>query len=426
MPTADTEKHSRAGALLQSGIIMSAVGLLAQAIHYLFQVIISPQLGGSKGEFGLVLGTISFIQLLSLPSTIAVQAVTHYIARFHYSGDDARLNALLESCRKFIFQITIVGSIVAILLIKPLGDFFEIPRISLTAVALVCVLGGLWTSYASALCQGLGWFKRLALIGLLAAIFRLAIGWPATKFYPFAESAVLGSVAMLLPNLLLFLWRKEFPKRVKVSESPWNRELAFFLLISVANGFGTYCFTQSDSLVAIKFSPTDRDAYGSAGLLARALLAVATPLLTVLYTHRSSRHHGDDAREQLKVLAVYALGLFAGAAGILALGKVGLMILHRDTPAADGMIRWLATTMFFVGLLQALATWALASRWSKVSLLYGGLGGIYWLALLVVGKNPTLLLRTMPVAAGVSFLILLFFWVRSMRRHHPEQMNLTR
>jgi O-antigen/teichoic acid export membrane protein len=431
MPTVDTEKPSRAGALLQSGIFMSALGLLAQGIHFAFQFIISPLLdsknGGHEGEFGLVGFTIAFIGLFSLPSAIAVQAVTHYIARFHYSGDDARLNGLLEGCRKFLFQITIAGSVIAILLIKPLGDFYHIPRVSLTFIALVCVLGGLWTSYAGALCQGFGWFKRLALIGLLAAIFRLAIGWPAAKYYPYAESAVLGSVAMLLPNLLLFFWRKDFPQRVKNSVSPWNRELGFFLLVATANGVGTYCFQQSDLLVAKRFFPDgDMDAYNSAGLLARALLAVAAPLLTVLFTHRSSRHNGYDAREQLKVLGFYAVGLVVGAGGILALGKIGLRILHRDTPVADGMILWLTMTMVFVGLLQALAMWALASRWSKVSLLYGILGCSYLAVLFVAGHEPSSLLRTMPIGAGVAFVVLLFFWLRSMRRHHPEHLTLNR
>jgi hypothetical protein len=89
-------------------------------------------------------------------------------------------------------------------------------------------------------------------------------------------------------------------------------------------------------------------------------------------------------------------------------GKIGLKILHRETPTADSMIRWLSTTMIFVGLVQALAMWSLASRLSKVSLLYGALGGGYWLALLFLGKNPTALLQTMPMAAGIAFVILFF------------------
>src|SRR5882724_7810317 len=164
---------SRTGKLLQSGIILSLVGFLSQLIHYAFQAIVSPQLGGQKGEYGLVLSTIAFIGFLGLPLAIATQAVTHYIARFHFNGDDARLGGLLAGCRKFLLHITIAGSAVAILLVKPLGDFFNLPRPSLTLIALVCALGGLWGSYWTALCQGLGWFKRLALISLLAAVLRI-------------------------------------------------------------------------------------------------------------------------------------------------------------------------------------------------------------------------------------------------------------
>ena len=79
------------------------------------------------------------------------------------------------------------------------------------------------------------------------------------------------------------------------------------------------------------------------------------------------------------------------------------------------MIGRLSTTMVFVGLLQALATWALASRWIKTSLLYGALGLVYWLALLFLGKSPAALLQTMPVAAGLSFGALFLFWLITMR-----------
>ena len=105
-----------------------------------------PAVGRFSGEYGLVLATITFIGFLGLPLAIASQAVTHYIARFHFSGDDARLHGLLEGCRKFLFHITIAGSVAAVILVKPLGDFFNIPRISLTIVALICVLAGLWGS----------------------------------------------------------------------------------------------------------------------------------------------------------------------------------------------------------------------------------------------------------------------------------------
>ena len=414
------KSDSRAGNLLSSGIIFSAASFLALLIHYGFQAIVSRQLGGASGEYGLVLATITFIGFLGLPLAIATQAVTHYIARFHFSGDDARLHGLLAGCRKFLFHITVAGSVIAIVLVKPLGDFFNIPRASLTLVALVCVLAGLWGSYVTALCQGLAWFKRLALVGLLTATLRVLFGGLTTKISPVAEWAVLASAVMLLANLVLLFWKKDFPRQTDVAISPWNSEFVQFLVVSAACVFSSNCFGQGDLLVANKFFPkSELDAYGSAGLLARALPTISGPLLTVLFTHRSSRrhHHGDDLREQLKLLGLYAFGLVSGAIVLFVLRKFCLGILHRNTPEAAAMIGRFAATMVFTGLLQALGTWALASRWMKISLLYGALGITYWLALLFLGKSAADLLRVMPVVAGIAFAILFFIWLIALRLH---------
>jgi hypothetical protein len=420
------KSDSRAGNLLQSGVIFSVVSFLTLVVHYVFQIIVSPQLGGSAGEYGLVLATITFIGFLGIPLAIASQAITHYIARFHFSQDSERLNGLLAGCRKFLFHITIAGSVIAIILVKPLGDYFNIPRTSLTLIALVCVLAGLWSSYLTVLCQGLGWFKRLALIGLLAALLRLLFGGLATKIWPAAEWAVAASAVMLLANLVLLFWKKDFPRRTETIVSPWTAEFVQFLIVSAACVIGSNCFSQGDLLVANKFfSRSEIDDYGSAGLLARSLPTAVAPLLTVLFTHRSSRHHGDALHEQLKLLGLYAFGLVSGAICLVVLKGFVLQLLHRNTPDAAGMIARLSITMVFVGLLQALAMWSLASRWIKLSLLYGGLGIAYWIALLCLGKSPADLLHIMPVAAGVAFGAVFLIWLIAMLTHKiGEPANL--
>lgn len=416
------KSDSRAGKLLQSGIIFTVISFLTTTIHYVFQIVISRAFDKAPGEFGLMNNVINFIGLLGLPLTIATQAVTHYIARFHFSGDDARLHGLLAGCRKFLFHVTIAGSIVAIVLVKPLGDFFNIPRLTLTLIALVCVLGNLWSSYAAALCQGLGWFKRLALVGLLAAVARLTFSGPASRISPIAEWAVLGSVAMLLPNLILFFWRHEFPKRSKEPVSPWTPEFVHFLIVSTAWALGSFFFSQGDTLVSQRyFTVESRDAYSAAEKLAVALVTATAPLLTVLFTHRSSRehHHGDELWEQLRLIALYAAALVFGAGCLYLLRGFCLQVLHRKSPEAIAMIGRLSVTMIFVGLLQALAMWSLASRWTKISLLYGGLGLGYWGLLLALGKSPEALLQIMPLAAGAAFIALFAFWITAMRHHKP-------
>ena len=403
--------------LVQSGIIFSAASLLVGVGNYVFQAIIGRQLGKGSGEYGLVGTTLGFVNLLGLPLTSATLAITHYIARFHSESDHARLDALLAGCRRFLFHLTIGGSIAAIILIKPLSEFFHFPSTSLMFVALICVLGSLWSSFITALCQGLSWFKRLAFIGLLAVSIRIAFTWVTTKIWPIAEFAVLASAVMLLANLVLLFWKDEFPHRGDAAISPWTREFIKFLVVSAAFAVGSYCFSQSDLLVVQRyFTKPERDVYAAAGMLARALPMTVAPLLTVLFSHRSGSQSNDAMREQLKLLGLYALGLICSAIVLFVLRDFCVsLIFGKPAPEGGAMIGRLATTMVFVGLLQALATWSLASRWIKLALFYGGLGLLYWLTLLCLGKSQVDLLRIMPLAAGIAFAALCSFWVVTIR-----------
>ncbi len=404
----------------RSGIIFTAANFLTLLIGFGFQMAVRRQLQDQAGEFGYVQAAIAFIGFLGLPLAIATQAVTHYIARFHFSSENERLHGLLSGCRKFLLHITILGSVAAVVLVKPMGDFFHIPRVSLTVVALVCVLAGFWSSFITALCQGLGWFKRFALISLLSAIIRFGFGVTTTHFSPMAECAVLASTVMLLSNLILLFWKDEFPRKTPVVVSPWTRDMVHFLVISSACIFSANCFSQYDLLVAQReFNGVELDNYTSAGLLARQIPTLVGPLLTVLFTHRSSRHQHrqGELSEQMKLLGLYALGLVVNAVGLCLLKNVGLRLLGQNTPEAAEMISPFALSMVFVGLLQAIGTWALASHWIKISLLYGALGLAYWAALFIFGKTPTDLLHAMPIASGMAFAILFITWFAAMRKH---------
>ncbi len=406
--------------LWRSGMILTVVSFITGLGNYAFQAIIGRKLA-HDGEYGLANNTIGLTGFLGLPLAVATTAITHYIARFKFHGDHARLEGLLAGCRKSLFNLTIAGSVFAILLVRPLSSYFNFPRTSLMFVALLFVLAGLWGSYVTALCQGLAWFKRLALIGLLGVGLRLAFcGIFVTKF-PIAETAVLASVVMVLANLVLLFWRKDFKQFHGESVTPCNREFVQYFVVSAACGVGGYFFLQGDQLVAQRyFSLTDRDAYAAAERLAIALPMTVGPLLIVLFTHRSGSHSGHGWREQSRLLGFYTTGLITGAIGLIILRTFLLKLLGRYTPEAAAMINPLALTMVLVGVLQAFATWALASRWLKVALLYGGLGLAYWVALLCLGKTPTLLLRVMPVAAAIALTTLFSIWLTTILNSKPN------
>jgi hypothetical protein len=407
---------SKISGLLRSGILFSTVSFLTGLGNLAFQGVMGRHLGG-QGEYGNANSAISgFMPLLGLLPLIATFTVTHYIAHYNTSGDSARLQGLLLGCRKFLFRFTVIGSVLVVVVIKPLSDFFHYSE-SLMLVTLGCTLFGLWGSFATALCQGLAWFKRLALIGFLAMTLRVSFGWFVTLKWPSSETAVLASAFALLAYLVLLFWRKDLSLHGE-PVSPWNHEFVQYFVVSAACVSGGYFFTQGDLLVAKRyFSNLDNDAYNCAERLAAALPIAVAPLLTVLFTSRSTARAGNVVVEQLKLLGLYVLGLGSGAVALFLLrGFCVKLILGKSTPEAGDMIGPLAVTMIFVGLLQALALWALASRWSKISLLYGVLGLAYWLTLLTRGQSPGALLQTMPVAAGVAFGILLLAWLFTIRR----------
>jgi O-antigen/teichoic acid export membrane protein len=399
----------------RSSLIFTAANFVVGLGNLAFQAIIGNH-HLSDREYGLVNTTNTFVGFLGLPLAIATTAVTHYIAKFNFSGDDARLQGLLAGCQKFLLHLTIGGSLLAAVLIKPLSDFFHFPSLGLMAVALVCTLAGLWGGFVTALCQGMAWFKRLALISMLAMILRLGWGGLTAWKFPTAEFAVLAMGVALLANLVLLFWRKDLSRHAEPI-SPWNHEFVLFLVVSAACTGGGFCFMQGDWLIAQRyFSDTDKGAFTAAGVFARALPQTVAPLLTVLFTHRSAGQSHDSVRQQFKLLGLYSLGLAAGAIGLFVLSGFCLKVIGKDSPETRAMIGPYAVTMVFAGLIQALGMWALASRWIKISLLYGGLGLGYWLALLALGRTPAEMLRVMPATAGLTLAILFTVWWIAMRK----------
>jgi hypothetical protein len=409
------KSNQRIHGLIQSGLIYSLVNFVTGLGNMLFSSVLVRHLQAAGQYSDANSANNGFIPLLSLMPSIALFAVTHYIAHFKALGDEARLQGLIAGCRKFLIYLTIGGSVLAVVVIKPLSDFFQYSQ-SMMVVTLGCVVLTLWSSLTAALCQGLSWFKRLALIGFLTMAIKFGVGYVLILRWPSPETAVLAATLALFANLVVFIWRKEL--RISARPvSPWNREFVHYLVISTACVLGGYFFMRGDLLVAKRFFvKADNDAYNIAELLATSLPITAAPLLTVLFTSRSSTRSGNIVSEQFKLLGLYVFALLFGGVTLFVLRHllIRFMAGHAIAAAAD-MILPFGLTMVFVGLLQAIAFWALSSRWHKVSLLYGALGLLYWLILFAFGHTPAMLLTVMPITAGTAFLIMFVGWYVSMR-----------
>ena len=345
-------------------------------------------------------------------------SVVHYIAHFRSKNDEARLQGLLAGCQKLLFWATVAGSLAAIVLTKPLGHFFHFPRSSLMLAVLICGMVGWWSGFGMSLCQGMTWFKRLAVIGVAGVGLRLLFAWLMTKPFPTAEFALSSTTVALLVNFVLFYWWKDIFRHPAQRISPWNREFIQFLMVTGATVSGMYFFGTGDSLVANKyFTKGALDAYQTAVRLGRAITATVLPLLMVTFTSRSGSKEGAAKTDQRILLSLYAVGLACGAVVlILFRGLLVRVILGRPNEEAARMIVPFSITMVLIGLNQAVGMWSLADRTFKIALLYGALGLAYWTTLLRFGRTPEALLTIMPIGAGVSFCVLCGCWLAGRRR----------
>jgi O-antigen/teichoic acid export membrane protein len=404
--------------LWRSGIIWSALSFVIGLGNLACSSIIARNLNNHPGEFGYGNTALDFVNFLGLPLQMLNMSVVHYIAHFRSKNDDARLQGLLAGCQRLLLWATAGGSLVALALCEPLGRFFDFPRASLMLAVLVCGMVGWWSSFGMALCQGMSWFKRIAVIGVVAVAIRIFFAWIMTKPFPKAEIALTATTVSYLANLILFYWWKDIFRHPAQRISPWNREFAQFLLVTGATVAGTWFFGSGDSLVSNKyFSKGALDAYQLATRYGRAIPGVVLPLLMVTFTSRSGSKEAAAKADQRILLSLYAAGLGCGAAVLILLRGplVKLYLGHADAEAA-GMIVRFSFAMIFIGLNQAVGMWSLADRAFKIALLYGALGLAYWTTLLLVGKTPAALLYAMPIGAGLSFCVLCLFWLSSRSR----------
>jgi O-antigen/teichoic acid export membrane protein len=380
--------------------------------------ILGHHLAPYPGEFGYCNTLLDFVGFLGLPLQMLSMSLIHYIAHFRSRNDQARLQGLLAGCQKLLLWATAGGSVLAIVLAEPLGRYFDFPRSTMMVAALICGLVGWWSGFGVALCQGMSWFKRMAVISVAAVGVRMLFAWTMTKRFHTAEIALSSTTISLLVNFTLFYWWKDLFRHGTQKISPWNRQFVDFLVVTGATVAGTYFFNFGDSLVSNKYFPhAALDAYQAAARFGRAIPATVGPLLIVMFTSRSGSKEGAAASDQRILLTLYAAGLSCGALGlILFRGLLVKLILGRYDAEAAAMIIPFSITMAITGLNQAIGMWNLADRRFKMALLYGALGLAYWLTLLLVGRTPAALLRAMPIGAGAGFCVLCAGWLAGRSR----------
>ncbi|MBA2271533.1 MAG: hypothetical protein H0W20_13205 [Chthoniobacterales bacterium] len=409
----------RAPKVWQGGVLLMACNFLVALGNYAFQGVIGRQL--PLVEYGYANAAAGAVLLLSLPVMASSNALTHYVARFRASGQEAELQGLVSSTRKWLGLVAGSGFVLALLLTQPLATYCGFPRPSLVVAMVVNMTAMLGIAFVTALCTGMGWYARLGLIAVGGMIVKLVSVWTVTRGMPLAEGAVAATAASAgVYAVILFWWKDVSGAGERIN--PLNREFGLFALAALASAFGSFAFTQSDILMAQRNLPAEAVGYFcAAGVFARGMLGLTGPLLMVFFATRSAgAKHASDSRTYFILIGLYLLIMSLGAIAITVLREpLTHSIFGRPEPAAAALVGRFALLILAIGAIEILGSWALASRWFGVVHAQFGLGVLYVAVGLVFGTDPSRLLSALLAAATTVLAVLLGICVICARRTRP-------
>jgi hypothetical protein len=271
-------------------------------------------------------------------------------------------------------------------------------------------------------------------LAITAAAVRLLASIAFSRSEPWAQSAlaavILAGIVTAIPAIRD--WIKEAARGPARAEA-WTllREMAsarpFLATLSVVLAIGL--FTNADRIVAqanfgapdiLNFKFVDWrsfDDFQAEGMLARAVLWGAAPLLLVLYVDRIALDR--TSRKSLRFFWLYLIAIFGGD---LMLGLFAPFLSWIFTGNAGGAARFTAGFVGAVpllGLLQGLGIFALASRRHSECFVLGGCSVAYTIFLFFGGHDPQLMTACMFGGALISLTAVLFVGVVRYARNHP-------
>ncbi len=411
--------------LLEAGLFFTAASFLAAAGNYLFQILMARNL--PVAEVGYLNAAMAFIGLLSVPILAGSQALIWSISRQAQRCDAEALARLRAACLLQLKRWTWRLALVVVVLFWPLAVFFEFPRSSLMLAALLCALALMWSAMGQVWCAGQSRFYLQGGLNLGTMSVRLGAGLLLVWLLPTAEAGVLASLLAAAVFGAVLFWPEKSKASVQLEDAkPVTEDPNFraYLAASLCVGIGIFIFGQIDMLLAQrKFAPESLGVYAKAGLLGRAILWGAYPVLVVYLTHRAAQD--QRTRQGDRLLLIYAILTAVGVLGVsLLAGPLSVVLAGRDSAdyfvqAQTELTTTFARAMIPIAILQGIGIYFLATRKLLPAYTFGGLALVYGVVLFLWGQSPVMMLALMFGAGFAAVLILLLQAIVLWSRAQP-------
>jgi len=309
--------------LFSNSLIVIVGTLVASIFSYLFNMLMGRYLGPKA--YGEMMALMSLLMVISVAGGAILTITMRYAGELYTDGKSQALKKLLAVFTRYVYFISFGILLICLAFSKPIADYFSIGSLVPVFIAFASLIFGLVMSVNKGFLQGAQRFTAVSAIGVLEMAFRLTLGIILVKV-GFQVSGALAAVVLATAiSYFITFWPIErvfanfkqdktaknysFDKREILGYS-WPAFLASVLLVIAIN--------LDIILVKHYFSPQDAGIYAAISTIAKIILYVTAPVVTVMFpmvserTTKGNKHYSIFLFSLLFVLvgALLVLGLY--------------------------------------------------------------------------------------------------------------------
>lgn len=315
-----------------SSAILFGLMMVANVCNYLFQIVIGHMM--EIEQYAQVNAIISFVGVLSIPTTIITMISARYIALNSAGNSEAGVKEILKLMLKFAFIVGIIITCVILIFLNNISALFKLDSKYYVIGTLIITIVNLLFSITAGTLQGLKDFFQYGLQTIFVAggklffsIFFVFIGW---RVYGVIAAVLIGTGIATLYGVHYV--KKAISEETETAERN-NIDIGEFVRYSLGTVIAQGCvitLTNGDILlVKAYFTDTEAGLYSSASVIGKIAMYVSTAIVATLFPLVVEKHQkGENTQGLLKKAMLYGGGLAVLCAiGMVTLGRIVIGIL---------------------------------------------------------------------------------------------------
>lgn len=308
--------------LISSSTIIFAGTMVGSVFSYLFNMLMGRYLGPK--QYGEMAALMSLLMIVSVAGGAILTITMKYSSELYSAKKFKALKKLFAIFTRYVYFIALAIILICLVLVKPIANYFSIDNLIPVVIAFSSLIFGLVMAVNRGVLQGAQKFTAVSIIGVLEMVLRLALGILLVKL-GFQVSGALAAIvlATAISYFISFFPIKSIFKNLgsdktskdhnfdkkEIFNYSWPALISSVLLIIALN----------IDIILVKhyFSPQDAGIYAAISTIAKIILYITAPIVTVMFPMISEKTVAGD--KHYKIFFFSMLFVIIGALLILGL-----------------------------------------------------------------------------------------------------------